>query len=167
MFPPFWYSYNYHLTHIVVISTEHDYTEGSLQREWLENDLKKVNRCETPYIIVFGHRPFYNPRKYTGELITGEKLRYNLEKLFIDNSVDMYVSGHIHTYYRSCYLNDWECVDSDKGLVNLIMGSGGRHIDGLKQEDLDFRIVSLVDDWGYGKFSVSKNRWYLNLLSKK
>src|SRR5690348_2241694 len=39
----FWYSFNYGNIHIIMMSTEHDYTPGSKQYKWLEQDLKSVS----------------------------------------------------------------------------------------------------------------------------
>ena len=30
---------------------------------WLENDLKKVDRNKTPWIVLGGHRPMYTSQK--------------------------------------------------------------------------------------------------------
>jgi hypothetical protein len=53
-----WFSIDYPLLHVVVISTEHDFTEGSEQLQWIEQDLASVNRSEK-WIILTGHRPMY------------------------------------------------------------------------------------------------------------
>ena len=61
------YSYDYGLVHFIMMSTEHDMGNKSTQYKWLENDLKKVNRTKTPWIILAGHRPMY-----TSELAIGD-----------------------------------------------------------------------------------------------
>lgn len=49
----FYYSFNWSLFHVISISTLHDYTIGSPQYSWLENDLinANVNRGAHPWII--------------------------------------------------------------------------------------------------------------------
>jgi hypothetical protein len=42
--PPFWYGFDHGSVHFTVISTEHDLTKGSRQREWLEQELAAVDR---------------------------------------------------------------------------------------------------------------------------
>jgi len=42
------------------MSTEHDFTVGSPQWNYLVSDLQKVNRTETPWVIFTGHRPMYS-----------------------------------------------------------------------------------------------------------
>lgn len=74
----FWYSYDHGMTHFVSIDTETDLGHGLLgpdegspefggpfamknaQVEWLTNDLASVDRTKTPWVVVLGHRPFYN-----------------------------------------------------------------------------------------------------------
>ena len=54
-----WYSYDYGMVHMIMMSTEHNFTQGSRQYEWLENDLKKVDRSKTPWVMIGGHRAMY------------------------------------------------------------------------------------------------------------
>jgi apolipoprotein N-acyltransferase len=49
-----WWSYDIGLIHFVGMSTEHNYSAGSAQHQWLENDLMNVNRSVTPWIIFTG-----------------------------------------------------------------------------------------------------------------
>ena len=44
----FRYSYDYGIVHFIMMSTEHDFRDGSRQYKWLENDLKNVDRKKTP-----------------------------------------------------------------------------------------------------------------------
>ena len=48
------------MVHIIMMSTEHDYSAGSPQYKWLENDLSKVDRKVTPWVIIGGHRAMYS-----------------------------------------------------------------------------------------------------------
>lgn len=50
--PPFWYSFSYGSVHFTVLSTEHDAAPGSDQFAWLEHDLRRVDRCKTPWLVV-------------------------------------------------------------------------------------------------------------------
>ena len=50
------YDFDYGSAHFVVISTEHDIMTGSAQYEFIINSLQNVNRNDTPWIIVAGHR---------------------------------------------------------------------------------------------------------------
>lgn len=54
-----WYSFDYGLAHWAAISTEHDFSQGSEQYRWLEQDLIIANRSRdtVPFVFVHGHRP--------------------------------------------------------------------------------------------------------------
>ena len=54
------YSFDYGLVHFIMMSTESNFTRGSPQYEWLERDLKGLDRRVTPWIIFAGHRPMYS-----------------------------------------------------------------------------------------------------------
>ena len=57
-----WYSFDYGAVHVVQMSSEHDWTEGSDQHAWLEADLTAAagNRIRTPWIVVTAHRMMYS-----------------------------------------------------------------------------------------------------------
>jgi len=58
----FWYSFDYANVHIVHMSTEHDFTPGSVQYTWLEQDLATVDRNVFPWVILAGHPPCIRAR---------------------------------------------------------------------------------------------------------
>ena len=53
------YSFDYASVHFIMMSTEHNFTQGSPQYEWMEQDLKNVNRSLTPWVVMAGHRAMY------------------------------------------------------------------------------------------------------------
>ena len=55
----FWYSFDQGGVHVIQLSSEHDWTPSSQQYEWLANDLGRVNRTETPWVVVTAHRMMY------------------------------------------------------------------------------------------------------------
>ncbi|KAF5694871.1 acid phosphatase [Fusarium denticulatum] len=80
------------------------YIEGSIhdnkayqQYQWLKEDLGKVDRCKTPWVIVMGHRPMYSSHDDAKYHL---HLREAFEGLFLRNKVDLYIAGHVHWYER-------------------------------------------------------------------
>jgi hypothetical protein len=59
-----WWSYDVGLIHFVGMSTEHNYSAGSAQHQWLENDLMGVNRSVTPWIVFTGKKRSLAPVLY-------------------------------------------------------------------------------------------------------
>eukprot|EP00239_Pterosperma_sp_CCMP1384_P008567 CAMPEP_0197858816 /NCGR_PEP_ID=MMETSP1438-20131217/32891_1 /TAXON_ID=1461541 /ORGANISM="Pterosperma sp., Strain CCMP1384" /LENGTH=513 /DNA_ID=CAMNT_0043475087 /DNA_START=119 /DNA_END=1657 /DNA_ORIENTATION=+ len=105
---PWWYSFNYGLVHVVSMATEqsHDggvgYWNGTAQWKWLEADLKGVDRKAQPWVVVIGHRPLYcSSNDYYDCEMWGPKARKALEPLFCHYGVDLYLSGHVHSYERT------------------------------------------------------------------
>lgn len=76
----FWYSYDFGLVHMIMMSTEHDFSPDSTQYRWLEDDLKKVDRNLTPWVVLGGHRPMYNSVWYDSDY----KVAVHMQKLFED-----------------------------------------------------------------------------------
>ncbi len=81
-----WFSIDYPLVHFTFISTEHNFSVGSEQYNWFENDLRSVNH-EEKWIIVGGHRPMYTSNNWVPDLIVGSHMRYyhKLPKTFVES----------------------------------------------------------------------------------
>lgn len=69
------------------------------QYNWLEQEFKKINRAETPWLIVLLHSPWYNSINY--HYMEGESMRVMFEPWFVQNKVDLVFAGHVHSYERS------------------------------------------------------------------
>jgi len=73
------------------------------QLAWLANDLLIANqqRAERPWIIAYGHRPFYcsNTDHDDCTYLKG-KVRATFEDLFYQNGVDIILEAHEHSYER-------------------------------------------------------------------
>lgn len=55
----YWYSFDEGGVHNVVLSSEHDWRNGSVQHLWLQRDLAAVNRTSTPWVVLATHRMMY------------------------------------------------------------------------------------------------------------
>ena len=103
-----WYSIDIGQVHYVVINTEEFLSSSPhihLQMTWLTNDLIKANtnRNSCPWLIVMGHQPLYCSKSAMEADCARNKsiLRSQLEDLFFEQGVDMYLSGHQHRYERT------------------------------------------------------------------
>ena len=136
-----WYSFDFGPIHFISINTETDYPYSPTnpyvsfgtplgggfgnQLEWLENDLKKAHKKkeETPWIIVYGHRPMYSKILFDWPLNARKKLKNAFENLFLKYNVDIYFAGHIHAYERN-----YKIIDNKKnenGIYHIITGAPG------------------------------------------
>eukprot|EP00899_Mesostigma_viride_P010311 jgi/Mesvir1/19281/Mv10357-RA.1 len=112
----FWYSLNYGNVHIVQLSSEHDCGPGSPQRAWLEKDLYSVDRCSTPWVVLTTHRPLFSSLDAgEAEANTSAGLRSVWGDLLSQHNVDLVITGHIHSYERTCpLLPDGTCTTWDE-----------------------------------------------------
>jgi acid phosphatase type 7 len=103
------YSFNFGNAHFISIDAETGYPGAAEetryvlpcggfgdQLTWLENDLIKANqeRDVRPWIFAAGHHPMYQ-----GDSINAD-FQAAMEDLFYKYGVDVYFSGHVHSYER-------------------------------------------------------------------
>lgn len=69
------------------------------QYKWLKDELPKVDRSTTPWLIVLMHCPIYNSNSH--HFMEGETMRAVFESWFVKYKADVVFSGHVHAYERS------------------------------------------------------------------
>ncbi|KAF5648635.1 acid phosphatase [Fusarium sp. NRRL 52700] len=151
------------------------YIEGSIhdnkayqQYQWLKEDLGKVDRCKTPWVIVMGHRPMYSSHDDANYHM---HLREAFEKLFLKNKVDLYIAGHVHWYerlkpIRNCFVDTSAIInDSEKNgtyeinpgysMVHLINGAAG-NIENHATINMSLSIPDITAHRNLTSFGFSK-----------
>lgn len=134
-------SFNVGLVHIAMVDTDSYIYEPVFpicapQYEWLENDLKNVNRTQTPWLILIGHRAMYCDKMGDDEcdlesltIRNGLKGNYGLEPLMLKYGVDMYFAGHTHHYQREYPVARGQLVqlnyNNPRAPVHIQSGIGG------------------------------------------
>jgi len=124
-----WYSFDYTNVHVVVMSTENDFSPNSTQQNWLRNDLQQVNRKITPWVIFTGHRPMYT--SYVDDDLDTFAVNFQalVEPLLFEGKVDLAIWGHVHNYERSCPVYQSVCSADGSAPVHVIVGTGGADLD--------------------------------------
>lgn len=137
----FWYSFDYGMTHYVMLNTETDLGEGVIaadnlggssgmgardrgsypneQVDWLRNDLKNVDRTKTPWTIALMHRPWYSASKASSQYWIGQKA---FEQILLDGKVDAVIHGHVHNSQRTAPLANNQ-TDTENGIYYFIQVS--------------------------------------------
>ncbi|KAM7479338.1 hypothetical protein LguiA_027551 [Lonicera macranthoides] len=134
---PLWYSIKRASAYIIVLSSYSAYGMYTPQYEWLNSELPKVNRSETPWLIVLTHSPWYN--SYSYHYMEGETMRVMFEPWFVKYKVDVVFAGHVHAYERSERVSNiaynivngiCSPVKDQSAPVYITIGDGG-NIEGL------------------------------------
>ncbi|KAG7627507.1 Calcineurin-like phosphoesterase domain ApaH type [Arabidopsis thaliana x Arabidopsis arenosa] len=109
----------------------------------LMDERKKVNRSETPWLIVLVHAPWYNSNNY--HYMEGESMRVTFEPWFVENKVDIVFAGHVHAYERSERISNIQYnitdgmstpVKDQNTPVYITIGDGG-NIEGIANNFID------------------------------
>uniref|UniRef100_A0A0G4FPE9 Purple acid phosphatase n=1 Tax=Chromera velia CCMP2878 TaxID=1169474 RepID=A0A0G4FPE9_9ALVE len=107
--------------HLITLNSYSPTAPGSLQYEWLQSALKRVERRRTPWLFVMFHAPFYCSN--TGHIEETRLMRKDLEKMLYDAGTDVVLSGHVHAYERTHPVFDYK-VDNC-GPTYIMIGDGG------------------------------------------
>jgi len=111
-----YYSYDWGPVHIVVLNSEQSVAPLSEQATWFEKDLRQNQKREqTTWTVVAFHRPIYSSDQDSGSDLT---LRAQLEPLLVQYSVDVFFTGHDHSYERT-YPVAFDQVLVDQSVVSL------------------------------------------------
>ncbi|KAI1167355.1 Metallo-dependent phosphatase-like protein [Nemania serpens] len=174
--PPFWYSFDYGLLHLVMINTETDFasapdapggsaglnsgpfgTSAGQQLAFLAADLAAVDRAVTPWVVVAGHRPWYTTGD--GDDAGCEPCRDAFEPLLYKYGVDLAVFGHVHNSQR--FAPVYQDVADPKGLQDpaapmYIVAGGAGNIEGLSDVGARqaFNEFAYADDFSYARVSI-------------
>lgn len=150
----FWYSFETGPLHVIVLSSEHDSSPGSPQRDWLDEDFLRVNRTVTPFLIVTQHRPLYQFQQEEPEV--NEGFRTLLEPRFLANNVNVVMNGHIHSYLRTCeIIGNYTCAEStssQQGITYIVNGAAGAVFSG---GGIDPKYSNLVESFSNTQYGIT------------
>ena len=151
-----WWAYSVGLIHFIGLSSEQNFTKNSEQYLWFEEDLKKINRTETPWVIFGTHRAMYissswGPNNKNGKFTPSTDIANmnlmvaNLEPLLWKYKVNLGLYGHMHCVQRQAAIleqkvvqnakmikddqgNDLAMHDDPQATVHYIIGTGGANL---------------------------------------
>ncbi|GMH07033.1 hypothetical protein Nepgr_008873 [Nepenthes gracilis] len=129
---PLWYAVRRASAHIIVISSYSPFVKYTPQWRWLQEELKRVDRKMTPWLIVLMHAPIYSSN--VAHYREGESMRAVFESWFVRYKVDFVFAGHVHAYERSYRISNLCCnvscgerlsVPDKSAPVYITVGDGG------------------------------------------
>ncbi|KAL7903845.1 Metallo-dependent phosphatase-like protein [Trichoderma velutinum] len=184
--PPHWYSFDYGMVHMTMISTETDYPNApdapggsdgldagpfgftDQQLEFLKADLASVDRNITPWVIVSGHRPFYATGGHQCQ-----QCQAAFEEIVYMYGVDLVVNGHQHNAERfsPVYNNtaDPNGMNDPKAPMYIVNGGAG-NIEGLADlgDSLPFSAYGNDKDFSFAKVKLlDKNHMQIDFIKSE
>eukprot|EP00052_Salpingoeca_macrocollata_P034138 m.10592 g.10592 ORF g.10592 m.10592 type:complete len:478 (-) comp5998_c0_seq1:31-1464(-) len=176
---PMQYSFDYGNIHFLGFNSEGFLglspafiTTDSAVYKWIEQDLSRVNRTRTPWVVAFGHRPLYCVESNDDCTLFADMLRTDFEDLFFRHKVDLVLGGHRHNYqtmwplYQNKNLcpqqSDDACFTNPKSPVYVIDGAAGNkeHLTSMPSQLPDWSRKN-IKEYGYGMIETS-NSTHLN-----
>jgi hypothetical protein len=111
------YSFDWGNAHFVSLDCNQSLHRGSLQYQWLLNDLQYNDQ---PWTFVFLHYPVYSSGYHGSDPLLQEKL----PPLFETYGVDVVFSGHDHHYERTCPVFEGACDSESQSAVTYYVTGG-------------------------------------------
>lgn len=158
----YWYSFDFGNVHFIMMSTEHNYTKTSEQYNWIENDLKQVNRNRTPFIVFGGHRAMYESELFLSEWAVALGLRESLEDLLYQYQVDVAFWGHYHAYERSCPVYKGNC--NTDGTTHIVVGTAGAWLDGYNYYTQQPWTEKFISNFGYCRVTTTRDEMTIQFI---
>jgi len=167
--PPFWYSFDYGMVHVVMFDTETDFADApdgpdgsaglnsgpfgatNQQLDFLAADLASVDRTITPWLVVGGHRPWYSTGSSSSRCAPCQAA---FEPLFYKYGVDLAIFGHVHNSQRFLPTNnsvaDPKGMNDPKAPMYIVAGGAG-NIEGLSAigTNTSTNAFAYADDFSY------------------
>ena len=152
-----YYSYNLGEWHVVVLNSEivvnqvFSAKEQADQEEWLREDLKGSSRKCT---VAYFHHPRYSSGWHGGDTrLTG------IWRVLYDGGVDLVLAGHDHNYERFQPLTPLGTVDTTRGIVQLLAGTGGGALRNLRNTIAPHSAFRLQGHFGVIKLTLGAEEW--------
>jgi hypothetical protein len=149
-----YYTFVYGAARIIMLSSYSSMEPDSLQNKWLVETLESVDREETPWLVVVLHTPLYS----TFALHLKDPQIFaaieHLEPLFIEHTVNLVFTGHIHAYLRTHPVRTGQL--HKKGPIHITVGAGGRKCEAAFRNSTAEEFVAVRDatKYGYGLLHI-------------
>jgi hypothetical protein len=161
------FSFDTGLAHIIYLNPYTNSSPRSEQYNWLNNDLKLVDRSITPWVIVIMHCPWYTSNVNHYADLQTILMRDSMEELFYKYNVNIAFNGHVHNYERTYPV--FKNLTDIQGSVYITIGNSG-NLEGLNNDYYEEPKWSAFRNgtyYGYGILNIINNKmllwkWYIN-----
>jgi len=136
--PRFYGSFDYANAHFVIIDQYTDYSVGSTQYDWVENDLASSDK---PWKIILLHQPGWSAGGHSND----SDVQNYIQPLCETYGVQFVICGHNHYYARA----------EVSGVVHITTGGGGAPLYPPNPSADSVKVVS--KSYHYSKFTFDNN----------
>jgi hypothetical protein len=163
-----YYSHDFQNVHLISMSTEHPFDEGSKQHEFIKNDLEKASKNQDiDWIVVHNHKPLYSTRN---DMEIAEELRNTYHPLFEKYNADLVISSHNQYYERTypilynsesdknpliAYNSESNYYNTD-GIIFLTVGTGGDELKDIVDKE-DYYVIQNDEEYGFLNLKLESN----------
>lgn len=151
-----YYSYDVGDWHVISLNSEivvdrANLSEARAQEDWLRKDLNDHTRLCT---LAYFHRPLFSSGQHGG---THEV--QSLWRILYDGGVDLILNGHEHHYERFLPQTPFGVLDSLRGIQQIITGTGGGGLRGLRYPLAANSAVQMHGHFGVLKLSLGAGEY--------
>ncbi|HZJ01316.1 MAG TPA: metallophosphoesterase [Gemmatimonadaceae bacterium] len=158
-----YYSYDLGDWHLIALNSEiaaqGGLSDRSAQEEWLKNDLREKSRLCT---LAYLHRPLVSSGAHGASPVME-----GLYKILTEGGVDLVLAGHEHHYERFLPLNAAGAVDSVGGMEQIIVGTGGGPLTGIRSRLALGSAAQIQGHWGVLIATLGKDEYRTSFLDIK
>ncbi|HEX6574934.1 MAG TPA: metallophosphoesterase [Gemmatimonadaceae bacterium] len=138
------YSYDIGDWHAVVLNSEipifYSRLDRARQEQWLIKDLRSSNKLCT---VAYFHRP-----RFSSGAHGSSPAMQGLWKILAEHGVDLVLNGHDHHYERFLPMNAAGVLDTLNGMEQIIAGTGGGGMTGIRKNVAKNSEVQIQGHWG-------------------
>jgi len=152
-----YYSYTLGKWHVIVLNSEIMVNSAfadqdrKAQLDWLTADLKATQRkCTVAY--------WHHPRFSSGWHGSDRRLAMFWETLY-SGGADLVLNGHDHDYERFRPMNPAGVEDSARGIVEIVAGTGGGELRGLRDPFVANSASRVQGRFGVLKLTLGAEEW--------
>lgn len=156
-----YYSYDVGSWHVISLNSEAYFAAGThaqarAQEDWLRQDLAANHaRCTMAYY----HRPAFSSGKYGGI----REVR-PLWRILYEGGAELVLNGHEHHYERFLPQNTAGVADSVNGVEEIIVGTGGGELRGVRYPLAANSVVEIHGHFGVLKLSLGSDEYRFAFL---
>lgn len=151
-----YYSYDVGGWHVIVLNSELYFTratpaEAREQEDWLRKDLSLHSN---PCTLAYFHRPLFSSGVHGA---TPEMLP--LWQILSDGGADLVLVGHDHHYERFLPQTPGAVLDSARGIVQIIVGTGGARLRGERSQLAANSAARILGHYGVLKLALGDGEY--------